>query len=297
MHSSNSTPGHVLITGCSTGIGRACATYLAGRGFQILAGVRRESDAPTGAGITPICLDVTDEQSIKSAAERVRSIIGALGLKGLVNNAGIAVPGPVEHVPLKDWRRQFEVNFFAHVAMTQAMLPLLRAHVAAAGPWSARIVNISSIAGRIGQPILGPYCASKFALEAMSDSLRVELRDQRIHVSVIEPGAIQSEIWRKGQEQAQQIKIDPMKIAGYEALVEGIAAQTAEAAKSAIPAARVARVVFGCLTARKPRTRVVVGTDAKMGALFKSFVPTRWFDGMIYRMLTKGQAQAAAKSS
>ncbi|HEY7090127.1 MAG TPA: SDR family oxidoreductase [Tepidisphaeraceae bacterium] len=257
MGDSDSNTRYVLITGCSTGIGRACATHFANRGWQVLAGVRREADVPAGNGIRPLVLDITDSESIHYAAEQIQTIVGNDGLAGLVNNAGTGVIGPVEMVSLADWRRQFEINLFGHIAVTQEILPLLRDRVAARGMGSARIVNIGSIAGRLTQPTGGPYCASKFAMEALSDALRMELRHQGIHVSLIEPGSIQSEIWRKGQDEASKIhqdrvQPDPAAEERYGWLIRGIKASAARAAAGAIPAERVARVVQRCLMSKSP---------------------------------------------
>lgn len=202
-------PRHVLVTGCSTGIGRACAVYLAERGFCVLAGVRRPSDGrqleAASKNLRGIQLDIADGASISAAAREIAEITGESGLAGLVNNAGIGVYGPVEFVPVEDWRRQFEVNVFGHVGVTQALLPMLRRHVAAHGHGSGRIVFIGSITGRVTIPTLGPYSASKHAIAAVAAALRMELRDQGIFVSLLEPGAIQSEIWPKGTKPWQPL--------------------------------------------------------------------------------------------
>jgi NAD(P)-dependent dehydrogenase (short-subunit alcohol dehydrogenase family) len=296
----------VLITGCSTGIGKACALHMARRDWTVFAGVRRLSDAESlrkdapdvAAGIIPTALDVTDPVSIRAAAEQISRATGSAGLAALVNNAGISVNGPVEFVPIDEWRRQFEVNFLGHIAVTQAMLPLLRTYAnATPGPRPARIVMMSSIAGRFAQPILGPYCSSKFALEAMSDALRRELRAQRIGVSIVQPGAIQSEIWRKAlDEVAAQDRADPA-LQPYEHLVAGITVAASEAELAAVPAARVARVVERCLTARTPPIRVLVGTDAKLLAAAKAILPTRMIDALLefgLRRVAKQQKKTPA---
>jgi NAD(P)-dependent dehydrogenase (short-subunit alcohol dehydrogenase family) len=175
--------GAVVITGASTGIGRATARYLAERGFRVFAGVRRDQDAEVlrqeGAGrVTPLRLDVTDRGSIENAAREAEAALAGEGLQGLVNNAGIGIGAPLEFVELDELRRQLEVNVIGAVAVTQAFLPLLRR-------CRGRIVNVGSIGGRIAQPMLGPYNASKFALEALSDSLRMELGAWGIHVSLV----------------------------------------------------------------------------------------------------------------
>jgi NAD(P)-dependent dehydrogenase (short-subunit alcohol dehydrogenase family) len=281
---------HVLITGASTGIGRECAAHLARLGFAVLAGVRNDADASTLEAIDhvkAIRVDVTCGDSIAAAAEKVRCITGEAGLCGLINNAGIGVFGPIEFVPIADWRRQFDVNFFGQIAVTQAMLPLLRQHVAHSGMWSARIVNMSSIAGRLAQPIFGPYCASKFAMEAFSDSLRLELRGQGIHVCVVEPGAIDTPIWHKGFETESAIAEDHPARKLYGAAITGGFAAAKKAAKTAIPAEAVAKAVAACMTRRRPRTRYLVGMDAKSGAIFRAVTPDRVVDlivGKVFAM-------------
>ena len=248
--------GTMVISGASTGIGRATALRLAGLGFDVLAGVRRESDAPEGT--TPVLLDVTDGDAIEALATRV----GTGPLAGLVNNAGVGVGGPVEHISLADWRRQFEVNLFGHVAITRALIPALRAG-------RGRIVNIGSIGGRTALPFAAPYTASKFAMHAFSDSLRVELHADGIRVALIEPGSIATEIWRKGDDTADQIEADlsPELRDRYRRGLAGARRATARAARTAIPPEKVAGVVEHALTARRPRGRYVVGADARIQAL------------------------------
>ena len=300
-----SSPRHVLITGASTGIGRTCALHLAARGWIVWAGVRRDADAESlrrgapGAGGTlhPLILDVTDPATIAIAAERIRTDAGAPGLAGLVNNAGIGVTGPLELIATDDWRRQFEVNLFGQLAVTRAMLPLLRAHAAAApGPRPARIVMISSIAGRVAQPMFGPYCASKFALEAASDTLRMELAAQRIGVSLIEPGAVKSEIWRKGMSDAARINLADPAAQRYEPLIAGVVALAGQAERLAIPALRAARAVERCLTARRPPARIRLGFDAKVTIVLKALVPTWAFDALMLSMIRLSARKAARGS-
>src|SRR5918996_79044 len=188
----------VVVTGASTGIGRATALDLVSRGFDVFAGVRREADgdsvaAESSGAVTPVILDVTDAATIDGAALRVTDAVGDGGLRGLVNNAGIAEPAPLEIMPIDALRRQLEVNLVGQVAVTQAFLPLIRAA-------RGRVVNISSVGGRVASPALGAYSASKYAIEALSDAMRMELHPWGIQVSVIEPGSISTEIWRRGYE-------------------------------------------------------------------------------------------------
>src|SRR3972149_6942761 len=198
------TRGAVVVTGASTGIGRACVQRLDTMGFRVFGGVRREVDgeslkSETSDRVTPILIDVTDSVSIASAAEVVAAAVGEAGLAGLVNNAGIPVPGPLEFLPLEDIRRQLEVNVIDQIAVTQAFLPLLR-------KGRGRIVNVGSIAGKFATPFLGPYTASKHAMEGLSDALRQELRPWGIHVALVEPGSIATPIWQKGQANANEIE-------------------------------------------------------------------------------------------
>jgi NAD(P)-dependent dehydrogenase (short-subunit alcohol dehydrogenase family) len=244
-------PGTVVISGASTGIGRATALHLRGLGFDVLAGVRREADAPDQT--TPVLLDVTDAGAIDALAAR----IGDGPLAGLVNNAGIGIGGPVEHIAIDDWRAQFEVNLFGHVAMTRALLPALRGG-------RGRIVNIGSIGGRQALPLISPYSASKFAMHGFSDSLRLELRRQGVHVALIEPGAIATDIWRKADESFESIEGDlPAPLAARYRKASD------RAARHAIPAEKVAGAVAHALTARRPRARYVVGADARGQALIE----------------------------
>jgi NAD(P)-dependent dehydrogenase (short-subunit alcohol dehydrogenase family) len=273
--------GAVVITGASTGIGHASALHLASLGFQVFAGVRRSEDAErlraAGDGIEPVRIDVTDQNTIDAAAESVRTATGG-GIAGLVNNAGIAVPGPLEHLPLDEFRRQIEVNLTGQVAVTQAFLPLLRAS-------RGRIVNIGSIGGRVALPLLGPYAASKHAMEGLTDSLRRELRPSGIHVSIIRPGPIATEIWERGNDKADEL-LERMPEA-EEHYGEAIAAARAgarERMKEAIPPREVAEVVARALTSDKPRTRYLVGPRTRVMALCATVLPDRVFDGLIDRM-------------
>ncbi len=269
--------GAALVTGASTGIGEASARQLASLGFRVFAGVRNQGDADRLAGdsITPLTLDVTDDATIDAAA---RAVGGELA--GLVNNAGIAVSGPIEFVPIDEWRRQLEVNLLGQIAVTQALLPALRAS-------RGRVVNISSIGGRVALPLGGPYAASKFALEAVSDSLRREVRQFGVKVSVIEPGGVATPIWGKGLEAANALMNDVPPEAGE--LYGGIAAALREEAQrlatEGLPPSAVAEVVGRALTARQPRTRYLVGRDAKLRARMADLLPDRAFDALVARAL------------
>lgn len=281
----NEKTGSVVITGASTGIGAACAHYLDRLGWTVFAGVRRTEDgvalqAQASPKLQPVLIDVTDAGSIEQARSFISKQVGEAGLAGLVNNAGIAVAGPLEAVPLADWRRQFEVNVIGQVAVTQAFLPMLRAG-------RGRIVNMGSIAGRAAMPLMGPYSASKFALEAMTDALRLEVQQWGIQVSIVEPGAIATPIWTKSGAKADELESTASgELARlYAAAVAGVKARVAEAAARAIPPEAVAKTVAHALTAARPKTRYLVGTDAKIRAVMIKLLPDRWSDRLMTRIL------------
>jgi NAD(P)-dependent dehydrogenase (short-subunit alcohol dehydrogenase family) len=276
--------GAVLISGASTGIGRACAEHLDALGFAIFAGVRNQSDADSlrggGSGRTqPVMLDVTEPESIASALRIVEEASPA-GLSGLVNNAGISVGGPLEFVAIDEWRRGLEVNFIGQVAVTQAALPALRKA-------RGRIVNMTSIGGRLASPFLGPYNASKYALEAVTDSLRLELRQFGVQVAAVEPGAVATPIWEKSRDTAEQatgaMPAEALKLygAGFAAISKFIS----QGERSGVPPLEVARVVEHALTATRPKTRYVVGRDARMRLALTRLLPTRVMDRLVVRAM------------
>ena len=264
--------GAVLITGASTGIGEATARHLAGMGFQVFATVRREHDgaalAARSRNIHPVIMEVTDEPSITAAAEQVAGLTGARGLTGLVNNAGICVGGPLEFLPAEELRRQLEVNVIGYHAVTRAFLPLIR-------QGRGRIVNITSMFGRVALPMVGPYNASKFALEALSAALRMELKPWSIPVSVIGPGSILTPIWAKSIAAADhamaELPADARQL--YGSMYAAVRKSQDLLGRSGIPADRVARTVARALTARKPRPRYTVGLDARL-AEWVRWLPT-----------------------
>jgi NAD(P)-dependent dehydrogenase (short-subunit alcohol dehydrogenase family) len=272
----------VLITGASTGIGRATALRLDAGGWQVFAGVRRDSDADSlrEAGserLEPLILDVTDPAQIAAAVERIAAAVGGAGLDGLVNNAGVSLPSPLETMPIEDFRRQVEVNLTAQVAVTQAMLGLLREA-------RGRIVFISSIGGRIAFPMTGAYHAAKFGIEAVGDVFRRELRAWGISVSIVEPGSIATDIWDRGEAAAEDIsgrspQLDSLygkQIEKYRKAFKGVASRGIDPDKAA-------RTIEHALGARRPRTRYLVGADAKFQARAKYLIPTRIFDRIVGR--------------
>jgi NAD(P)-dependent dehydrogenase (short-subunit alcohol dehydrogenase family) len=268
--------GNILVTGASSGIGRACAARFADLGYRVFAGVRKTADGEAlradGLGrIEPVLLDVTDPKTITGAV----AAVGDQTLAGLVNNAGIATLGPVELVPVDAWRRQFEVNVIGLVAVTQACLPLLRR-----GP--GRIVNIGSIAGRSALPGSGVYDSTKFAVEAVTDVLRLELHRWGISVSLIEAGAVATPIWEKSLREADDLgsRVTPETYALYGDLMAMVGKEVGEAARTAAPTGAVVSAVVHAMTAHRPRTRYVVGKDAWMWLLLNC-LPTRWRDRLI----------------
>lgn len=275
----------VLVTGASTGIGRTCCRHLAERGWRVFGSVRREEDAAAlrdEDGVEPLLFDVTDTGGIAAAKEQLVGILGDKGLSGLVNNAGIAVAGPLEFLPIEDWRSQFEVNVIGQVAVTQAFLPLLRKA-------KGRIVNMSSISGRIAIPLLGPYAGSKHALEALSDALRAELKQFGMQVSIIEPGVIKTPIWDKSSRDARvRGEKMPEEAWGlYGELIAGVRGGQDKVVAGAVPPEFVARAVFHALTARRPKTRYLVGTDAKIQARVEAWLPDRLFDWLVLSVMRR----------
>lgn len=275
----------VVITGASTGIGEACALHLDRLGFTVFAGVRKSEDGEaltktSSDRLIPIMVDVTDASSITTAQAVIAGRMGTNGVYGLVNNAGIAVPAPLEAVSISDLRRQLEVNVVGQVAVTQAFLPLIRKA-------QGRIINMGSIAGRAVIPMMGPYSASKFALEAITDALRLEVQQWGIHVSIIEPGAITTPIWAKSAEEAagREAGMGAELRGLYEPMIAAVRTVVDEAAKRAIPSDAVATVVAEALIARTPKTRYLVGRDAKVRAFIGKILPDRIMDRLLTTVL------------
>lgn len=275
----------VVVTGASSGIGYTCAASLAKRGWRVLACVRtlRDGEAIRAADpqrIRPLILDVTDPAAIAAAA----AVVGAEALAGLVNCAGVAAIGPLELIAPEALRRQFEVNVVGLMAVIQAFLPALRR-----GP--GRIVTIGSIAGRSALPGTGAYDASKFAIEGLTDSLRMELQPFGVQVSLIEPGAIVSAIWHKTFRELDRLRqiSDPARYALYEGLLARVSEETARSMRQAVPANAVAKAVEHALTAARPKTRYLVGRDAWFWLLL-NLLPDRLRD----RLILSGSRQAGS---
>lgn len=267
----------IVVTGASTGIGAAAARELAARGFHVLAGVRRELDADAirRPGIEPLILDITHPDDIQALANRVREDPQRRALRALVNNAAIQANVPIEVFPIEQWRRMFEVNLIGQVAMTQALLPdLLRSR--------GRIVNISSVGGRIAMAAYGPYAATKFALEAVSDSLRRELAPSGIHVVVVEPGAVRTEMLDRAISTARDLMsiMTPEQQERYGGLVQAVNSQAVASTRSGLPAEAAATVIANAITARRPRPRYTVGLDAALFTRLARALPDRMLDSL-----------------
>lgn len=288
------SPGRsVVVTGASSGIGKAIALDLAMHGFTVYAGIRRDEDAadlaaewrsergaagPAAAGgdLRTVMLDVTEPDHIAEVVRRVRDEAAGGGLAGIVNNAGIAVAGPMEFMPLEDLREQFEINVLGKVAFSQAFLPLLRAS-------RGRLVFIGSVSGLVASRLLGSYAASKFALEAVADAFRRELEPWSIRVSVVEPGRIATPIWKKSVELAlaRLERMPPEATENYRSVMQDIIRGAEEATRMGTPPKAVARAVLRALTDRRPRTRYFVGTDAHIINVLRRVLSDPLFDRLI----------------
>lgn len=279
-----------LITGASTGIGRATALRLAAAGWTVFAGVRDPvagerllAEAVAGQ-VIPLTLDVTDAGQIEQARSRVQEESARTGdslggrLDALVNNAGIGVGGPLELLSPEDLRMQFEVNVFGQVAVTRALLPALRAA-------RGRIVLLSSIGGRVSVPYNGPYAASKHAIEALGDALRGELYSSNIHVSLVEPGSVKTPIWSKARDTADGLEIPPELQEEYGRVPAAFAKVLTDTERRGVSPEQVAATIERALTARRPRARYLVGRDARGMVIAHALLPSGAFDRVLRRVL------------
>ena len=281
------TPPAVLITGASTGIGFTCAIRLDQLGYRVFAGVRKPADADrlraaASDRLAPVRLDVTRDDEIRSAMAAIDEAVGPAGLAGLVNNAGIATGGPIEFLPVAEIRHQLEVNVLGMVAVTQAALPLIRRA-------RGRIVNMGSIAGKTVSPFVTPYCMSKHAVEALTDGLRLELAGSGIQVSVVEPGAVKTPIWAKGTDAVGHAErtLPPAALERYGATLEFFRKLLVYNDARGVPPEQVADAVVHALESDAPRTRYLVGTDAKIRAFIARALPDRVGDGLILAALRR----------
>jgi NAD(P)-dependent dehydrogenase (short-subunit alcohol dehydrogenase family) len=271
----------VVITGVSTGIGRATAVLLAGRGFRVFGSVRKAADAAAlqrqlGSAFVPLVFDVTDEAAVRAAADAVRTQLMGTTLAGLVNNAGIAVGGPISHLPVAEYRKQMEVNVVGPMIVSQAFIPLLGADRSLQGA-PGRIVNITSVAGKIGAPFVGPYAASKHAMEGFSESLRRELQLYGIDVIMVAPGHVVTPIWDK----AEQVDFTPYeKLDSAPAMKKFQSFFIAEGRKG-FPPERVAEVIHTALTIASPKARYPVVPGHFKNWTLPRLLPVRVIDRLI----------------
>lgn len=273
----------VLISGCSSGIGRACATLLGANGWRVFAAVRAEAgDAGLAElpGVTPVSVDVTDGGSIERAGAAIAEATGGR-LGALVNNAGIAVGGAWETVPTEDLRRILEVNVVGQVTLTQAFLPLLRSS-------RGKIVFVGSLGGRVAFPYAGPYHASKFAIEAIGDTLRAELQPQGVSVSVIEPGTISTPIWSKARTQVASLRagLDPEASGLYSEPLRKFENQLETAERKGADPEEVARTIAKALDSDSPSERYRVGRGVGTLIFLRALIPTSIFDRLVRRVVS-----------
>jgi NAD(P)-dependent dehydrogenase (short-subunit alcohol dehydrogenase family) len=276
-----SNPKTVLLTGCSSGLGRAAALHLARRGWRVLAVVRKQSDANNlaaeagdAANLEPLVYSITDDQQVRELGRQVAEL--APQLAGLVNNAGTAYPGPLETLPLGDLRAQLEINVVAQLAVTQACLPTL---LAARGT----IVNVSSMGGRIAFPVTGAYHASKFAIEALSDSLRIELAPQGVRVVVVEPGGSTTAIWNSGEQNLQRLFAHP-RAEFYRPLIERYQQIAAGLAQDGFPPEKFATLIERILRTHRPRARYSLPLGTSLTIFMHQLSPSWLWDVIVRRM-------------
>jgi NAD(P)-dependent dehydrogenase (short-subunit alcohol dehydrogenase family) len=268
----------VVVTGTSTGIGFATCQALIRRGFRVFGSVRTQDDADRvgkqlGTSYVPLIFDVTDVESVNQAAAQVKQATGEQRLAGLVNNAGIAVAGPLAHLPLERFRLQIEVNLLGVHAVTQAFLPLLGTDPKGAGQ-PGRIVNISSVSGRLAAPFVGAYAASKFGLEGYSDSLRRELMLFGIKVVLIEPGAVVTPIWDK----AEGVVVEQFPDTPWNRSLRVFAEQAMKEAKSGFQPEKIGELVWHVLTIRRPRARYAIVPNRLVEWSIPRRLPTEFLD-------------------
>lgn len=271
----------VLVTGASSGIGRATARHLGSLGMRVFGSVRRgeDRDALAAEGVDALVFDVTDAAALEQAAKGLADRLAPGGLAGLVNNAGIALGGVQEHLDLDVLRHQLEVNVVGVAAATRAFLPLIRRG-------GGRIVNVGSQSGYVASPFLGPYTASKYAIEGLTDSLRRELRAWGIEVVLIEPGNVVTPIWAKGRGQTAALRAELPReaAAAYAPLLDPISRYIDDAEAGGVAPLEVAKAIARALTAKRPRTRYRVGADARISWWLARFLPDRALDALLIRL-------------
>ncbi len=270
-----------LVTGVSTGIGRAIARALIDAGWQVFGSVRKDSDGAAahdalGENFTPLIFDVTDRKAIEQSAEIVRAALGGKTLNALVNNAGIAVGGPLRYLPPEELEHQLNVNLFGVLHVTQAFLPMLGADKSFHGT-PGRIVNMSSVAGKIASPIMGPYAISKHALEAFSESLRRELMMHGIDVVMVAPGAVKTPIWAK----ADEINAEQYKDTEYYDIIVGMREAMQAYGESGLPPEDIGKLVLDIVTGKTRKTRHPVLRKKFLMWTLPNLLPRRMVDKMV----------------
>ena len=282
-HGDMPTSEAVLVTGASTGIGRAIVERLVADATRVFAAVRDLSTVEAHPLVTPVRLDVTSADEARAAADTVRDALGDTKLRGIVNNAGVAIGGPLEFVDLDEVRRQFEVNLVGQIAVTQAFLPLLRDQ----GPPDPRIVFTSSIGGRVASPFIGPYAASKHALNGIAESWRRELLPWGFRVSVLAPATVSTPIWDKatGQVDDTVAALPPAGVELYGDAIESMKKIVAGSNDAGIPPSQVADAAHHALFSRHPKAEYLVGREAKAMAAASTVIPYRTFDKMVLRVM------------
>ena len=267
--------GGVVVTGASSGIGAAVAHRLGQAGYRVFGTVRRAEDSASVErdGVVAVRMDVTDGDSIAAAREQVEHHLGTLPLVAVVNNAGVAAAGPLEHLPLDDLRRVLEVNVVGLVAVTQAFLPALRRS-------RGRVINIGSVSGLVALPFAGPYAASKFAVEAVSDSLRRELIPSGVRVVLIQPGSIATPIWDK----LAGFDLDRYRDTPYAQVLPRVLERSLRRGRRGLPAETVADAVLTALSAPRPRTRMLV-VRRPLAARLARLLPDRWLDRQVAKAI------------
>ena len=280
--------GGIFITGTSSGIGEACALGLDRRGYRIFAGVRRKEDGESlcqraSDRLVPVLIDISDRAQVKAAAESVAESLGEAPLVGLINNAGISIGGPLEFTPIDRLRHQLEINVVSQVSVTQLFIPLLRKS-------QGRIINVGSVSGLFASPLMGPYCASKYAMEAISDVMRRELKPWNIRVSLLEPGPIASKIWQKTRTRVEHVLQDPPKdlLSLYQPLIEKTMKHAADSEKRAQSPDVVVEAVVHALTSPRPRTRYLLGSRLAVRKVM-SWLPDTIQDRIVASYLNWGK--------
>ena len=275
----------VVVTGVSTGIGRGVVKALCAKGLHVFGSVRKPADANAlggefGSSFTPLVFDVTDEAAVRAGADVVRAALKGEALFGLVNNAGIAIPGPVLHRPVKDFRAQIEVNLIGAYTVSQAFAPLLGADRTLKGD-PGRIVNVTSLGGRIGSPFLSGYCAAKHGLEGLSESLRRELILYGIDVIIVGPGAVKTPIWDK----AEQMDASAFANTDYAEPFKKFTDYLAAGGRDGLPVEAVGAAIHHALTTRRPRTRYALAPSLLFDWLLPTTLPKRWVDRLFAQRL------------